>query len=107
MDLFGTMLPVAIKLQGNIVAFIPCIPETCLDTSPDPQVNRQVDDLSQAGLAGNTARIVGRAIVDHQHIPGIVLNVKLPDHIPDIFRFIVGWNDDQNRGQQLIIYSIA
>ena len=63
----GIVLAVAVDLHHQLVAALVREHEACLHRAADAEVERRAHD-ARAGRAGELRRIIGRAVVDDEHV---------------------------------------
>ena len=91
-QLRGVVLAVAVDLDGHLVAVEEGVAVARLDGAADPEVEGVGED-DRAGVRGQRGGLVGRAVVDHEHVVARRLAAQLLDQIGDRALFVQGRND--------------
>ena len=86
------MLAVAIHLCHVLVTVLQRVLEPGLDGTADPKVERQADDLCAGGVS-TTGGVVGRGVIDHDHIETRGTLMERADHFGDRAGLVVRRND--------------
>ena len=88
------MLAVAVHLDHVVVAVLQRVEEARLHGPADPQVERVVQD-ARTGVLRDPARVVGRPVVDHEHVEVRHVLVDPAHHRSDRRRLVVGGYDGE------------
>jgi hypothetical protein len=83
------VLTVAVHLGHIVIAVLERIEESRLDGAADAEVEGVVKDLRPSPLR-DPARIVGRAVVDHEHVESRRVLADRPHDAPHARRLVVG-----------------
>jgi hypothetical protein len=93
-DLAGIVLAVGVHLHHQVVPALQRVREAGLHRAPDAEVERQPQHLG-ARPAGARACLVGRSVVDDEHVPSRRALVQGAHDAADGVGFVVGGNDGE------------